>query len=220
MKSNYYFMYQNFFKRIFDFVGATGIFLVLSPVFLMIAIILWIDFKGNPFFFQERPGKNEKIFKVVKFKTMNNKKDSNGELLSDAKRITKLGLFVRKTSLDEIPQLFNVIMGDMSLIGPRPLRTYYLPYYSKEESKRHSVRPGITGLAQVSGRNFLTWEERFSFDIEYVKDISFKKDMLILVETVKKVFSSSDVAVDQDEFIDSFHIYREKQIAKGTFKNE
>ena len=204
-------MYKNYFKRPLDLFASVLGFLVLSPIFVLVTIILWIDFRGNPFFLQERPGKDEKIFKIIKFKTMNNKKDANGNLLSNRERITKLGMFVRRYSLDEIPQLLNVIKGDMSLIGPRPLVELYLPYYNETERKRHSVRPGITGLAQVKGRNNLVWEDRFALDVEYVKNLNFTFDVKILYWTVEKIFSKSEVAVDQDEFLDWFNIYRQKQ---------
>ncbi|WP_421804977.1 sugar transferase [Flagellimonas sp.] len=204
-------MYKNYFKRPLDFFASVLGFLVLSPIFVLVTIILWIDFRGNPFFLQERPGKDEKIFKIIKFKTMNNKKDAKGNLLSNRERITKLGMFVRRYSLDEIPQLLNVIKGDMSLIGPRPLVVLYLPYYNETERKRHSVRPGITGLAQVKGRNNLVWEDRFALDVEYVKNLNFTFDVKILYWTVEKIFSKSEVAVDQDEFLDWFNIYRQKQ---------
>ncbi|MCK0159316.1 sugar transferase [Allomuricauda sp. F6463D] len=204
-------LYKNYLKRFLDFTASVIGFLLLSPIFILVTIILWIDFKGTPFFFQERPGKDEKIFKIIKFKSMNNKKDADGNLLSNRERITKLGMFVRRYSLDEIPQLLNVIKGDMSLIGPRPLVVLYLPYYNETERKRHSVRPGITGLAQVKGRNNLVWEDRFALDVEYVENLSFTFDVKILYWTIKKIFSKSEVAVDQDEFLDWFNIYRQKQ---------
>jgi len=204
-------LYKNYFKQLFDFTASVIGFLMFSPIFILVTIILWIDFKGTPFFFQERPGKDEKIFKIIKFKTMNNKKDDNGNLLSNRERITKLGMFVRRYSLDEIPQLLNVIKGDMSLIGPRPLVVLYLPYYNETERKRHSVRPGITGLAQVKGRNNLVWEDRFALDVEYVENLNFAFDVKILYWTIEKIFSKSEVAVDQDEFLDWFNIYRQKQ---------
>ncbi|MGN7514122.1 MAG: sugar transferase [Allomuricauda sp.] len=204
-------LYKNYFKRLLDFTASVIGFLLLSPIFVLVSIILWIDFKGTPFFLQERPGKDEKIFKIIKFKSMNNKKDADGNLLSNRERITKLGMLVRRYSLDEIPQLLNVIKGDMSLIGPRPLVVLYLPYYNETERKRHSVRPGITGLAQVKGRNNLVWEDRFALDVEYVENLSFLFDVKILYWTIKKIFSKSEVAVDQDEFLDWFNIYRQKQ---------
>ena len=204
-------LYSAYFKRPFDLTASILGFLVLSPVFILLTLILWIDYKGSPFFFQERPGKDEKIFKIIKFKSMNDKKDASGNLLSNRARTTKLGTFIRRYSLDEIPQLLNVIKGDMSLIGPRPLVVLYLPYYNDTERKRHSVRPGITGLAQVKGRNSLVWEDRFAFDVHYVENLDFAHDVKILYWTIMKMLSKSEVAIDQDEFLDWFNIYRKKQ---------
>ncbi|HHX59681.1 MAG TPA: sugar transferase [Epulopiscium sp.] len=181
-------MYKNFFKPILDFLVALIGLLVLSPIFLLVMLGLTIANNGKPFFFQKRPGKNEKIFSIIKFKTMNDKKDAEGNLLSDAERLTKIGSFVRKTSLDEIPQLINVLKGDMSMIGPRPLRTYYLPLYSDEQKKRHDVKPGITGWAQVNGRNAISWTQKFKYDVWYVENISFMLDLKIFFFTIKKVF--------------------------------
>lgn len=209
-------MYSNFFKRCFDLTAATVGLMMLSPIFILVAILLWIDFKGSPFFTQERPGKNERVFHILKFKTMNDKKDESGKLLPDNQRITKVGAFVRRTSLDEIPQLINIVKGDMSLVGPRPLRTYYLPFYNKVEKKRHLVRPGITGLAQISGRNFLTWEERFALDVKYVENIGLRMDLKILVQTFKKALTGKDVAEDPDAFIESFDVHRRKQLESGV----
>ncbi|MDF0708328.1 sugar transferase [Flagellimonas okinawensis] len=203
--------YKNYFKRAIDFIASLFGLLILSPIVLIVAILLGIDFKGNPFFKQNRPGKNERIFGIVKFKTMNDKKDEQGNLLPDNERITPLGKFIRKTSLDEIPQLINVLKGDMSLVGPRPLRTFYLPYYNQTEKIRHHVRPGITGLAQVSGRNFLTWEEKFAYDITYVQNLSFPLDVKILFKTFKKAFFDKDVADDPNAYVENFDIYRTKQ---------
>ncbi|WP_298505775.1 sugar transferase [uncultured Maribacter sp.] len=205
-------LYSAYFKRAFDLTASVLGFLVLSPIFILLMIILLIDYKGSPFFLQERPGKGEKIFKIIKFKTMNNKKDASGNLLSNRIRTTKLGKYIRRYSLDEIPQLLNVIKGDMSLIGPRPLVVIYLPYYNDKERKRHSVRPGITGLAQVKGRNNLVWEDRFDFDVHYVENLGFSLDIKILYWTLLKILSKSDVAIDQDEFLDWFNIYRKKQL--------
>src|SRR5699024_8497158 len=157
-------MYKLFFKRVLVSIIALIGLLLISPVFLIVYLALFFANQGKPFFFQERPGKNGRVFKIIKFKSMNDRKDSNGKLLPDAERLTKAGSFVRKTSLDEIPQLINVLKGDMSLIGPRPLRTYYLPLYSKEQSRRHLVRPGITGWAQVNGRNAISWTKKFELD--------------------------------------------------------
>ncbi|MEO9479084.1 MAG: sugar transferase [Maribacter dokdonensis] len=197
-----------YLKRLFDIVLSLFGLLVLSPILLVVAIILALDFKDTPFFTQSRPGKNEKIFKVLKFKTMNNKKDKNGELLSDTERLTSLGIFIRKTSIDELPQLFNVLIGDMSLIGPRPLLVKYLPYYKSEERIRFSVRPGITGLAQVTGRNYMSWDEKFRKDIYYVKNLSFKQDAQIFYKTLIKVFQTSDVELDQSSYMADLDIER------------
>src|SRR5690606_25691387 len=180
-------MYKNYLKRLFDFLAAFFGLLLLSPIFIVVTIGLYFANQGKPFFFQERPGLNERIFKIIKFKTMNDKKDENGNLLSDAERLTPIGAFVRKTSLDEIPQLINVLKGDMSIIGPRPLRTFYLPLYNDIQKTRHNVRPGITGWARVNGRNAITWTKKFELDVFYVNNISFLLDMKIFVLTIKKV---------------------------------
>ena len=183
-------MYKFFLKRIFDFILSTIGLILISPVFLLIFILLMINNRGKAFFFQKRPGKNEKIFKVIKFKTMNDKKNSSGKLLPDADRLTKLGVFIRKTSLDEIPQLINVLKGDMSLIGPRPLLPEYLPLYNETQKKRHNVKPGITGWAQVNGRNAISWEKKFEYDVWYVENLSFLLDLKIFFKTFLKVFKS------------------------------
>lgn len=186
-------MYKNFCKRLIDFIASLIVIILLSPVLILVIILLFIANKGKPFFFQRRPGKNGKIFTIVKLKTMNDTKDDEGNLLSDEKRLTKVGAFIRKTSLDEIPQLINVIKGDMSLIGPRPLVIRYLPFYTEKEQLRHTVRPGITGLAQVSGRNTLKWDDRLALDVDYVENLSFKHDLKILYSTVLKVIVSEDI---------------------------
>ena len=173
-------MYKSFFKRLFEFLAAFFGLLVLSPLFIVVMIGLYVANQGKPFFFQARPGLNERIFKIIKFKTMNDKKDAQGNLLPDADRLTKIGAFVRKTSLDEIPQLMNVLKGDMSLIGPRPLLVQYLPLYNAEQKKRHNVRPGITGWAQVNGRNAISWQQKFEYDVCYVNHISLLLDIKIL----------------------------------------
>ena len=192
IKSNY----NTFVKRILDFLISLIGFILISPIFLFITIFLAFSNKGKPFFFQARPGKDENIFKVIKFKTMNDRKDNNGNLLSDAERLTSTGKFVRKTSLDEIPQLLNVIIGDMSLIGPRPLLVQYLPLYNNEQKRRHNVRPGITGWAQVNGRNAISWQKKFEYDVWYVENISFMLDVKILLMTFWKVFKSEGISQD------------------------
>lgn len=190
-------MYKDFYKRILDVFFSIFWIILLSPLFIIISIILFIVNKGNPFFFQLRPGKNEKIFKIIKFKTMNDKKDSKGNLLSDKKRLTKFGLFLRKTSLDEIPQLINVIKGDMSLVGPRPLLPEYLVLYSDFQNMRHQVKPGITGWAQVNGRKAISWEKKFNYDVWYVNHISFLIDVKILFLTMKKVFQRKGINTNE-----------------------
>lgn len=185
--------YRKYLKQVFDFLLALTGFLVLSPVFVIIWITLLIANNGRAFFLQRRPGRNEKIFKVIKFKTMNEKKDKNGDLLPDAKRLTSAGKFIRKTSLDEIPQLLNVLKGDMSLIGPRPLLVEYLPLYNQIQKRRHEVKPGITGWAQVNGRNAISWEQKFDYDVWYVDHISFILDFKIFFLTIKKVFISEGI---------------------------
>ncbi len=184
------------FKRVFDFTFSLVVLLCLSP-FLMI-ITIWLHFanKGaGAFFFQPRPGKGEKIFNVIEFKSMTDERDENGDLLPDAKRLTKVGRFVRATSIDELPQFVNVLKGDMALIGPRPLLVEYLPYYTEREAKRHSVRPGITGYTQVHGRNNLPWNERLEMDVYYVEHLSFKTDFMVFWQTVVNVLSRKDVQV-------------------------
>lgn len=184
-------MYTTFIKRLIDFVLAFLGLLVISPIFIILTIALYFANDGRPFFFQSRPGLKEKIFKIIKFKTMNDKRDSNGELLKDTQRLTKIGRFVRKTSLDEIPQLINVVKGDMSLIGPRPLLPEYLPLYTDKHRRRHEVRPGITGLAQIKGRNQMKFSERFNNDVFYVDRISFCLDVKIITLTIKSILFKS-----------------------------
>ena len=187
-------MYKSVLKRWFDFFFSAVGLVLISPVLIVILILLTVFNRGKPFFFQVRPGQNERIFKLVKFKTMNDKRDENGNLLPDAKRLTPIGKFLRKTSLDEIPQLINVLKGDMSLVGPRPLLVEYLPLYSPEQARRHEVKPGITGWAQVNGRNAISWEEKFKYDVYYVDHCSFRLDMLILFLTIVKVFRSEGIS--------------------------
>lgn len=197
-------MYQNYFKRLFDFLIALIALLLLSPVFLLVTFGLFFANNGTPFFLQTRPGKDEKLFRIVKFKTMNDKKDSEGNLLTDAERLTTIGRFVRKTSLDELPQLFNVLKGDMSLIGPRPLLVQYLPLYNAEQKKRHDVRPGITGWAQVNGRNAISWEQKFAYDVWYVDNCSFLLDIKIVVLTLKKVFVREGISQEGHATMETF----------------
>lgn len=186
-------IYKNIIKRMMDFVIAFVALILLFPLFLIVFIALTISNNGKPLFFQIRPGKNEKLFKIIKFKTMNDKKDAQGNFLDFDKRVTKLGKFVRKYSLDEIPQLFNVLKGDMSLIGPRPLMVEYLPLYNNTQKRRHEVKPGITGWAQVNGRNAILWVKKFEYDVWYVDNISLVLDIKILLLTVKKVIFKDGV---------------------------
>ncbi|PVW15750.1 sugar transferase [Marixanthomonas spongiae] len=186
-------MYRTIFKPMLDCLAALLGLLILSPIFMTVSIALFVANNGKPFFFQKRPGKDERIFNIIKFKTMNDKRDKAGNLLPDAARLTGLGKFIRKTSLDELPQLINVLKGDMSLVGPRPLRVHYLHLYNKNQKKRHDVRPGITGWAQVNGRNAISWKEKFNFDIWYVKNINFVLDLKILILTIKKVLQSKNI---------------------------
>ncbi|SIR10691.1 sugar transferase [Pontibacter lucknowensis] len=189
-------VYSRFFKRPIDLVLSLMAFVVLLPVFLVVTLLLAIANDGKPFFLQPRPGKNGRIFRVIKYKTMNDRRDAQGELLPDAERLTPIGAFVRKTSLDEIPQLLNVIKGEMSLIGPRPLLVEYLPLYNETQRRRHEVRPGITGWAQVNGRNAISWEEKFRYDVWYVDNISFMLDVKIIFMTIGKVFKSEGISAE------------------------
>lgn len=198
-------MYRNCLKRAFDFTIVLIALLIIWPILLVITIWLHFANKGaGAFFFQERPGKDAKIFKVIKYKTMTDERDSDGKLLPDAKRLTKVGRVVRKTSLDEIPQLINVLKGDMSLIGPRPLLVQYLPLYSKEQARRHEVRPGITGWAQVNGRNAISWEQKFEYDLWYVNNLSFLLDLKIIFLTIKKVFKSEGISQEGNATMEAF----------------
>lgn len=198
-------MYKNIVKPIIDFVIALVVFLLLSPIFVLVTIGLFFSNQGKPFFFQLRPGKNEKIFKIVKFKTMNDRRDINGELLPDSERMTPIGSFIRKTSLDEIPQLLNVIKGDMSLVGPRPLLPKYIPLYNENQRRRHEVKPGITGWAQVNGRNAISWTKKFELDTWYVDNISFLLDLKIILLTVKKVFIREGISQEGEATVDAFN---------------
>lgn len=187
-------MYRRFLKRAIDILLSTVLLIVLFPVFVIMSILLFIENRGSPFFRQVRVGHNERLFQIVKFRTMNEKRNSLGELLSDEKRLNRFGKFVRNTSLDEIPQLINVLKGDMSLIGPRPLLLEYLPFYSVQQRRRHDVRPGITGWAQVNGRNSINWFEKFQYDVFYVDQLSFSLDLKIVVKTIWKVLKSEGIS--------------------------
>lgn len=197
-------MYRKYIKRIIDFAISLLGLILFSPIVFVFIILLSISNTGKSLFFQKRPGKNEKLFKIFKFKTMNDAKDNKGILLSDAERITKIGKFVRKVSIDELPQLLNVIKGDMSLIGPRPLLPEYLPLYNDFQKRRHEVKPGITGWAQVNGRNAITWEEKFEYDVWYVDNISFKTDIKVLVLTLIKVLKSEGISSKSSETMEKF----------------
>ena len=186
-------VYIDFFKPFFDFIIALVMFSIASPIFCLLVILLAIANSGKPFFFQPRPGKDERIFKLIKFKTMTDAKDAAGNLLPDAARLTRIGNFVRRSSLDELPQLLNVLLGQMSLVGPRPLLVEYLPLYSEEQRKRHFVKPGITGWAQINGRNTLSWEKKFEYDVYYVEHASVALDFKILLLTLKKVVKSDGI---------------------------
>lgn len=199
-------MYARFFKRILDFILSLCALAVLSPVLLVLIILGAVNMKGNPFFTQLRPGKDEKIFRLIKFRTMTNQKDKEGNLLPDDVRLTKYGKFLRNTSLDELPELLNILIGDMSIVGPRPLLVEYLPYYTEAERHRHDIRPGLTGWAQVNGRNAISWDQKLAYDVEYVSHISFFMDIKIIIKTIVKVFKRSDIQVGSEfkagKFID------------------
>ena len=192
-------MYKNFIKRILDFIISIIGLIFLSPIFIFVFLLLIFNNNGKPLFFQKRPGKKGKIFKVIKFKTMNDKRGSDGELLDDKLRLTNLGKFVRKTSLDEIPQLINVLKGDMSLIGPRQLLPEYLPLYNVVQKKRHNVKPGITGWAQVNGRNAISWKKKFELDVWYVDNISLLLDVKIFFKTFLKIFKSEGISSENNK---------------------
>jgi undecaprenyl phosphate N,N'-diacetylbacillosamine 1-phosphate transferase len=198
-------MYKFFLKPLFDFIFAFVGLLFLSPIFIIGFVLLYFANDGKPFFFQIRPGKKQKLFKIIKFKTMNDRTDAQGKLLSDDQRLTKIGKFVRKTSLDELPQLLNVLMGDMSLIGPRPLLPEYLPLYSKTQNRRHDVKPGITGWAQVNGRNAISWQQKFEFDVWYVDNVDFALDFRIFVKTIQKTIKSEGINPDNMTYTEDFN---------------
>ncbi len=198
-------MYKNLIKRFIDFTFSFLGLLILSPIFIIVTIGLYFANNGKPFFFQARPGLKEKKFNIIKFKTMNDKKDKDGNLLSDAERLTPIGAFVRKTSLDELPQLINVLKGDMSLIGPRPLLPQYLPLYNEKQKLRHNVRPGITGWAQVNGRNAISWEKKFELDVWYVDNISLILDIKIYFLTIKKVIIREGISQEGQATMEGFN---------------
>lgn len=203
-------MYKKFFKRFFDFVISVIALLVLLPLLFVLTVLGAFFMKGNPFFTQKRPGKidkktgKEKIFRLIKFRTMSNEKDNDGNLLPDERRLNKYGKILRATSLDELPELLNVFAGQMSLVGPRPLLVKYLPYYTSEERRRHTVRPGLTGYAQINGRNNIGWEERFQMDIWYVDHISFKTDALTVLKTFKTVFNHDEISKSTSKSFDDY----------------
>lgn len=202
-------MYARFFKRFLDFTLSLVALTVLFPILLALTVIGAIAMKGNPFFVQPRPGKkgkdeNEKIFKMLKFRTMSNAKDKDGNLLPDEKRLNKYGKFLRSTSLDELPELINILKGDMSIVGPRPLLVRYIPRYTEEQRRRHNVRPGLTGYAQVNGRNAISWEERFAYDVKYVDNITLIGDVKIILGTVKAVFKRSGITSETSATMEEF----------------
>ena len=199
-------MYRKYFKRILDFLLALCALIILSPVILILTILGSIAMKGNPFYTQPRPGRNEKIFRMLKFRTMSNAKGKNGKLLPDNVRLNKYGRFLRSTSLDELPELINILKGDMSIVGPRPLMSRYLPYYTEEERRRHSVRPGLTGYAQVHGRNTLTWDERFQYDLQYVDHLTFIMDIKIIIDTIKTVLKREGIELKELGNLDDYRV--------------
>lgn len=213
-------MYKKFVKRFLDIIISLTALIVLSPVLLIVAILVRIKLGSPVIFKQDRPGKDGKIFKLYKFRSMSDKKDENGKLLPDAERLTKFGKILRATSLDELPELVNILKGEMSLIGPRPLAVSYLPYYNEKEKHRHDVRPGLTGLAQINGRNALNWEERFSYDIEYVENITIINDLKILFKTFYKVFKRDGVVTRGTGKTIDFDEYRKAQLEKNKKSNE
>lgn len=206
-------MYRVFFKRLLDIIISGIALIILSPILILLAILIRIKLGSPVIFTQERPGKKEKIFKLYKFRSMSNATDEKGELLPDELRLTRFGKLLRSTSLDELPELLNILKGDMSLIGPRPLLVRYLPWYTEEERHRHDVRPGLTGLAQVNGRNALGWEDRFAYDLEYVNHLTFLMDVRIIGMTVEKVLKRSGTLSGADQTVADFDAYRKEQEA-------
>lgn len=197
-------IYERYIKRFLDFTLSLIALILLSPILLVFTVVGIIKMKGNPFFYQQRPGKNEKIFKLIKFRTMTNKKDKQGNLLPDEQRLTSYGRFLRSTSIDELPELINILKGDMSIIGPRPLLVKYLPLYNEYQKHRHDVRPGLTGYAQVNGRNAISWEEKFKYDLAYVNDITFLGDWKILLQTLFKVITREGINSENDATMEDF----------------
>lgn len=213
-------MYRKYIKRLLDIVISLTALIVLSPVLLLVAILVRCKLGSPVIFHQERPGYNEKIFRLCKFRTMTDERDENGELLPDAVRLTKLGRMLRATSLDELPELWNILKGDMSIIGPRPLLVSYLPYYTEEERLRHTVRPGLTGLAQVSGRNLLDWDKRFATDVKYVNNLTFTMDIKIFFLTIKKVFIRENIEVDTNQAEGNFAEIRKAKMEAAARKKD
>ena len=207
-------MYRKYIKRILDFTLSLLALIILSPLLLIIAILVRIKLGSPVIFKQERPGKDEKIFTLYKFRTMTDEKDENGNLLPDSKRLTKFGKTLRSTSLDELPELVNILKGEMSIVGPRPLAVVYLPYYTEEEKHRHDVLPGLTGLAQVNGRNSISWDEKFQYDIEYINKITFKNDMAIILKTIKKVVNRQDIGLRGIDNAIDFDKYRKEKVSE------
>lgn len=213
-------MYARFWKRLLDFLLALTALLVLSPLLLLLTVAGAVAMRGNPFFAQPRPGRGERIFRLIKFRTMSDRRDASGALLPDGERLNGYGRFLRKTSLDELPELFNILVGQMALVGPRPLLTAYLPLYSEEQPHRHDVRPGLTGYAQVHGRNAVPWEERFRMDVWYTQNITFRLDCRILLDTVRVVFRHDGIGSGTSETMEPFTGNRTAAVEVGAEKEE
>lgn len=213
-------MYARFWKRLLDFLLALTALLVLSPLLLLLTVAGAVAMRGNPFFAQPRPGRGERIFRLIKFRTMSDRRDASGALLPDGERLNGYGRFLRKTSLDELPELFNILVGQMALVGPRPLLTAYLPLYSEEQNHRHDVRPGLTGYAQVHGRNAVPWEERFRMDVWYTQNITFRLDCRILLDTVRVVFRHDGIGSGTSETMEPFTGNRTAAVEVGAEKEE
>lgn len=213
-------IYEKYIKRLIDIVCSLAALIVLSPVLLVLTIVGAIKMKGNPFFTQERPGKDEKIFKLIKFRSMTCEKDEDGNLLPDTVRLTKYGRILRSTSLDELPELINILKGDMSIVGPRPLAVEYIPYYTNKEKHRHDVCPGLTGLAQVNGRNSISWDSKFMYDLQYVENITFINDIKIILLTIKKVFVREGIGQGEQHPGNLYDIRASWMDEKGNMKSE